>query len=211
MDHMNRIGTLIADMTLAEKLGQLTMTAAGSTVTGPVIAGDSTEAIRAGAIGNLLNLFGAGPVHELQRLAVEESRLGIPLLFAFDVIHGHRTLFPVPLGEAALFDQKAWELTARESASEAAADGIAMAFAPMLDVSRDPRWGRSAEGPGEDPWLGMRMADAKVRGFQGDDLAAPIALAAVAKHYCAYGAATAGRDYASADISERTLREVYLP
>src|ERR1700689_642151 len=126
MDHMNRIGTLIADMTLAEKLGQLTMTAAGYTVTGPVIAGDSTDAIKAGAIGNLLNLFGGGQVREMQRLAVEESRLCIPLLIAFDVIHGHRTLFPVPLGEAALFDPEPWELTARESATEAAADGIAM-------------------------------------------------------------------------------------
>jgi len=211
MDHMNRIGTLIADMTLAEKLGQLTMTAAGTTVTGPVIAGDSTEAIRAGTIGNLLNLFGAGPVHELQRQAVEESRLGIPLLIAFDVIHGHRTLFPVPLGEAALFDRQAWELTARESATEAAADGIAMAFAPMLDVSRDPRWGRTSEGPGEDPWLGAQIAAAKVRGLQGADLAAASALAAVAKHYCAYGAVTAGRDYASVDISERSVREVHLP
>src|SRR5579863_8977975 len=211
MDHMNRIGTLIEDMTLAEKLGQLTMTAAGTTVTGPVLAGDSTEAIRAGAIGNLLNLFGAGPVHEMQRLAVEESRLGIPLLIAFDVIHGHRSLFPVPLAEAALFDSDAWALTAREAAREAAADGVAMTFAPMLDVSRDPRWGRSAEGPGEDPWLGARIAEAKIRGFQGADLAAAGALAAVAKHYCAYGAVTAGRDYASADISERTLREVHMP
>jgi beta-glucosidase len=211
MDHMNRIGTLIADMTLAEKLGQLTMTAAGSTVTGPVIAGDSTDAIRAGTIGNLLNLFGAGQVHELQRLAIEESRLGIPLLIAFDVIHGHRTLFPVPLGEAALFDPEAWELTARESAAEAAADGIAMAFAPMLDVSRDPRWGRTVEGPGEDPWLGAQIAAAKVRGFQGADLAAAGALAAVAKHYCAYGPVTAGRDYASVDISERSVHEVHLP
>src|ERR1700681_74272 len=198
-------------MTLAEKLGQLTMTAAGYAVTGPVIAGDSTDAIRAGTIGNLLNLFGAGHVHELQRLAIEESRLGIPLLIAFDVIHGHRTLFPVPLGEAALFDPDAWALTVREASREAAADGIAMAFAPMLDVSRDPRWGRSAEGPGEDPWLGAQIAKAKVRGIQGADLGAEDALAAVAKHYCAYGAVTAGRDYASVDISERTLREVYMP
>ncbi|HEX2790260.1 MAG TPA: glycoside hydrolase family 3 N-terminal domain-containing protein [Steroidobacteraceae bacterium] len=198
-------------MTLAEKLGQLTMTAAGYTVTGPVIAGDSTDAIKAGAIGNLLNLFGADQVREMQRLAVEESRLGIPLLIAFDVIHGHRTLFPVPLGEAALFDPDAWELTARESATEAAADGIAMAFAPMLDVSRDPRWGRSAEGPGEDPWLGAQIAAAKVRGFQGSDLAAAGAVAAVAKHYCAYGPVTAGRDYASVDISERSVHEVHLP
>ena len=208
---MNRIGALIAAMTLAEKLGQLTMTAAGYTVTGPVIAGDSTDAIRAGTIGSLLNLYGAGQVHEMQRLAVEESRLGIPLLIAFDVIHGHRTLFPVPLGEAALFDPAAWELTAREAATEAAVDGIAMAFAPMLDVSRDPRWGRTAEGPGEDPWLGAQIAAAKVRGFQGSDLAAAAALAAVAKHFCAYGPVTAGRDYASVDISERSVHEVHLP
>jgi beta-glucosidase len=208
---MSRIEELIGRMTLAEKLGQLTMTAAGQTVTGPVIAGDSTEAIRDGTIGSLLNLFGAGPVHRMQRLAVEESRLGIPLLFGLDVLHGHRSLFPLPLAEAALFDPQAWESTAREAAREAAADGIAMTFAPMLDVSRDPRWGRTAEGPGEDPWLAARIAEAKVRGFQGADLCAGDSLAAVAKHFCAYGAVAAGREYASVDISERTLREVHLP
>jgi beta-glucosidase len=147
----------------------------------------------------------------MQRLAVEESRLGIPLLIGFDVIHGHRTLFPIPLAEAAAFDPELWQLTAREAAKEAAADGLAMTFAPMLDVARDPRWGRSAEGPGEDPLVGARIAEAKVRGFQGADLGAASSLAAVAKHYCAYGASTAGRDYASVDISDRTLREVYLP
>src|SRR6202046_3566690 len=208
---MSRIDSLIAKMTLAEKLGQLTMTASSYAGTGPVIAGDSTQAIKEGTIGNLLNMVGAAHVREMQRLAVEESRLGIPLLIGFDIIHGHRTIFPIPLAEAGLFDPPTWALTARESAKEAAAAGLAMTFAPMLDISRDPRWGRSAEGPGEDPWLAMRVADAKVRGFQGDDLAAPIALAAVAKHYCAYGAATAGRDYSSADISDRTLREVYMP
>jgi len=208
---MKRIDTLIGAMTLAEKLGQLTMTASSYAVTGPVIAGDSTAAIRAGTIGNLLNMVGAAHVREMQRLAVEESRLGIPLLIGFDVVHGHRILFPIPLGEAALFDPQTWTLTARESAREAAADGLAMTFAPMLDVARDPRWGRSAEGPGEDPWLGSRIAEAKVLGFQGTDLRAADALAAVAKHYCAYGAVTAGRDYASVDISERTLREVHMP
>src|ERR1700692_2760604 len=208
---MSRIETLIGAMTLAEKLGQLTMTASSYAVTGPVIAGDSTDAIKAGTIGNLLNMVGAAHVREMQRLAVEESRLGIPLLIGFDIVHGHRTLFPVPLGEAALFDPETWALTARESAKEAAADGLAMTFAPMLDVSRDPRWGRSAEGPGEDPWLGARVAEAKVRGFQGNDLAASHSLAAVAKHFCAYGPVTAGREYASVDISERTLREVHLP
>src|SRR3984957_3575150 len=208
---MNRIETLIGRMTLAEKLGQLTMTASSYAVTGPIIAGDSTQAIKDGSIGNLLNMVGAEHVREMQHLAVEESRLGIPLLIGFDVIHGHRTLFPIPLGEASLFDPQTWALTARESAKEAAAEGLAMTFAPMLDVSRDPRWGRSAEGPGEDAWLGARIAEAKVRGFQGTHLAAADALAAVAKHYCAYGAVTAGRDYASADISERTLRDVYMP
>ena len=208
---MTRIETLIGKMTLAEKLGQLTMTASSYAITGPVIAGDSTDAIKAGTIGNLLNMVGAAHVREMQRLAVEESRLGIPLLIGFDVVHGHRTLFPVPLGEASLFDPDAWALTARESAKEAAAEGLAMTFAPMLDVARDPRWGRSAEGPGEDPWLAARIAEAKVRGFQGGRLAAADALAAVAKHYCAYGAVTAGRDYASVDISERTLREVHMP
>ena len=208
---MSRIDALIGDMTLAEKLGQMTMSASSYAVTGPIIAGDSTDAIKAGAIGNLLNMVGAVHVREMQRLAVEESRLGIPLLIGFDVVHGHRTLFPVPLGEASLFDPETWALTAREAAKEAAADGVAMTFAPMLDVARDPRWGRSAEGPGEDPWLGARIAEAKVRGFQGTDLAAAGSLAAVAKHYCAYGAVTAGRDYASVDISERTLHEVHMP
>jgi beta-glucosidase len=208
---MSRIDTLIGKMTLAERLGQLTMTASSYAVTGPVIAGDSTQAIKDGTIGNLLNMVGAAHVREMQRLAVEESRLRIPLLIGFDVIHGHRTLFPIPLGEASLFDPTLWAATARESAREAAAEGIAMTFAPMLDVSRDPRWGRSAEGPGEDPWLGARIAEAKVRGFQANDLSAPDVLAAVAKHFCAYGAVTAGRDYASVDISQRTLHEVYLP
>src|ERR1700722_6766153 len=208
---VSRVETLIGKMTLAEKLGQLTMTASSYAVTGPIIAGDSTDAIKAGTIGNLLNMVGAAHVREMQRLAVEQSRLGIPLLIGFDIVHGHRTLFPVPLGEAGLFDPETWALTARESAKEAAAEGLAMTFAPMLDVARDPRWGRSAEGPGEDPWLAARIAEAKVRGFQGTHLAAADALAAVAKHYCAYGAVTAGRDYASVDISERTLREVHMP
>jgi len=211
LDSMSRVDELLADMTLAEKLGQLTMSAAGYAVTGPIIAGDSTESIRNGSIGNLLNIAGPGPTHEMQRLALENARLRIPLLIGLDVIHGHRTLFPIPLAQMALFDPEAWALTAREAATEAAADGIAMTFAPMLDVSRDPRWGRTAEGPGEDAWLAMRMAQAAVRGFQGADLAHASSLAAVAKHFCAYGAVNAGREYASADISERTLAEVHLP
>ncbi len=208
---MNRIENLLAQMTLAEKLGQLTMTAAGYAVTGPVIAGDSTEAIRQGTIGNLLNLVGPGPVREMQRLAVEDSRLRIPLLIGLDIIHGHRTLFPIPLAEAALFDPQTWELTAREAAREGAADGLAMTFSPMLDVSRDIRWGRTAEGSGEDTWLAVRMARAKVKGYEGPDLSSPDTLAACAKHFCAYGPVLAGREYASVDISDRTLLEVHLP
>jgi len=207
---VSRVESLIGRMTLPEKLGQLTMTACGQAVTGPTIAGDSTEAIKSGAIGNLLNIVGAENVHEMQRLAVKESRLGIPLLIGYDVIHGHRTLFPIPLGEASLFDPEVWASSARESAKEAAADGLAMTFAPMLDVARDPRWGRGAEGPGEDPFVGARIAEAKVRGFQGAGLAHADCLASVAKHYCAYGNVTAGRDYAPVDISERTLHEVHM-
>jgi beta-glucosidase len=208
---VSRIEKLIAAMTLAEKLGQMTMTASGYAVTGPIIAGDSTDAIRKGTIGNLLNMVGADHCHEMQKLAVDGSRLSIPLLIGLDIIHGHRTLFPVPLAEAASFDPKAWTQTAREAAVEGAADGLAMTFAPMLDVSRDPRWGRGVEGPGEDSWLGMLMAKAKVRGFQGDDLSSADSLAACAKHFCAYGPVTAGREYAAVDISERTLHDVHLP
>ena len=208
---MSRIDDLLAKMTLAEKLGQLTMTASSYAVTGPVIAGDSTESIRDGTIGNLLNMVGADHVHEMQRIAVEQSRLRIPLLVGLDIIHGHRTLFPIPLGETACFDPEVWERTAREAAREAAADGLAMTFAPMLDVSRDLRWGRTAEGSGEDPGLAVLMARAKTRGFQTDDLADAESLAACAKHFCAYSPVQAGREYAPVDISERTLREIHLP
>ncbi|NDZ18050.1 beta-glucosidase [Variovorax sp. WS11] len=208
---MSRIDTLMARMTLSEKLGQLTMTASSYTVTGPVLAGDSTQSIIDGSVGNLLNMVGAGPTHEMQRLAVEKSRLGIPLLIGLDIIHGHRTLFPIPLAEAGIFDETLWERTAREAAREGAAEGLAMTFAPMLDVSRDPRWGRTAEGPGEDAWLNARIAQAKVRGFQGADLSSAESLAACAKHFVAYGGVNAGREYAAVDISERTLHEVHLP
>jgi beta-glucosidase len=212
---MTRIDTLLAAMTLEEKIGQLKMVATGFAVTGPVLASDVIEGIRAGRIGSLLNIWGAREVHAVQKIAVEETRLGIPLLMGFDVLHGHRTIFPIPLAEAAAFDPPLWERSAREAAIEAAADGISVTFAPMLDIARDPRWGRIAEGPGEDPGVGAEFAKAKVRGFQGtglpEGLAGASAVAATAKHFCAYGAAVAGRDYASVDVSERLLREVYLP
>lgn len=208
---MSRIEQLLSQMTLTEKLGQLTMTASGYAVTGPIIVGDSTDSIKDGSVGNLLNMVGPGPTHEMQKIAVEQTRLGIPLLIGLDIIHGHRILFPLPIAEAASFDPLLWERTAREAAKEGATDGLAMTFAPMLDVSRDLRWGRTAEGGGEDGWLNSRIAEAKVRGFQGDDLSSKDALAACAKHFAAYGPVNAGREYASVDISERTLREVHLP
>ena len=208
---MSRVETLLAAMTLEEKIGQLNMATADRVVTGPVLPGDTEAGIRSGRIGCMLNLWGAEPARAIQRMAVEETRLGIPLLLGFDVVHGHRTIFPIPLAEAAAFDAALWERTARVAAVEAAEDGIAMTFAPMLDVTRDPRWGRIAEGPGEDPWLASRFAEAKVRGFQGDDLSAATSVAASAKHFLAYGAPTGGRDYASVDVSDRALHEVYLP
>ncbi|MDH3660090.1 MAG: glycoside hydrolase family 3 C-terminal domain-containing protein [Alphaproteobacteria bacterium] len=198
-------------MTLQEKIGQMTLISANLAVTGPKVPGDYMAALREGRIGAVSVLFGAEQTREVQRVAVEETRLGIPLLFALDVIHGHRTVFPIPLAEAATFDPDLWERTARASALEATADGVNFNYAPMLDVSRDPRWGRIAEGPGEDPWLASRFAVAKVRGTQGDDIKKPENMAATAKHLAAYGAAQAGRDYHSVDISERTFLEVYMP
>jgi beta-glucosidase len=208
---MGRIDTLLATMTIEEKIGQLNMVASSRVVTGPGELRDVHEGIRAGRIGALLNLWGADETRAVQRLAVEESRLGIPLLLGLDVIHGHRTIFPVPLAEACAFEPGLWEKTARAAAEEAAEDGVALTFAPMIDVARDPRWGRIVESPGEDPWVASEIAAAKTRGFQGRDLAAADSLAATAKHFFAYGAVTAGREYASADVSDRTLREVYVP
>jgi beta-glucosidase len=208
---MGRIDRLLAAMTLEEKLGQLNMVASYRAVTGPGERQEVNDGVRSGRVGNVLNLWGAGEVHALQRLAVEGSRLGIPLLLGLDVIHGHRTIFPVPLAEAGLFDPDTWEKTARAAAAEAAHDGVALTFAPMLDVARDPRWGRIVESPGEDPFVAAEFAAAKTRGFQGSNLSDAGSLAATAKHLCAYGAVTAGREYAAADVSERSLYEVYLP
>jgi beta-glucosidase len=202
---------LLARMTLDEKVGQLTMRTANMAVTGPVGPGEYLDGVRAGRIGSMLNLWGARWVREAQTAAVEQSRLGIPLFFGFDVVHGHRTTFPIPLGEAAAFDPGLCNRTARPAAVEAAADGLSLTFAPMLDVARDARWGRGAESPGEDTWLAARFAEAKVRGFQGAGLAAPDAVAATPKHLAGYGAVLAGREYAPVDMSERTLREVHLP
>jgi beta-glucosidase len=208
---MNYVDSLLASMTLEEKVGQLNLLAAGQAVTGPNRTCGTTDDVRAGRIGGFFNLWGREEINSFQKVAVEESRLAIPLLFALDVLHGYKTIFPIPLAEACAFDPRLWERTARVAAEEAAIDGIDLTFAPMLDVARDPRWGRIAESPGEDPLVAARFAEAKIRGFQGRNLAAETSIAATAKHFCAGGAATAGRDYAAADISERSLHEVYLP
>ncbi|MFN2482091.1 MAG: beta-glucosidase BglX [Pyrinomonadaceae bacterium] len=203
-----RINALLARMTLAEKLGQLQQLDGEANGN---FRPEHPDMIRRGLLGSTLNVRGARRTNELQRAAMNESRLKIPHLFAFDVIHGYRTLFPVPLGEAASFDPAAAERSAQIAAREAAAAGVRWTFAPMVDVARDARWGRVVEGAGEDPYLGSAFARARVRGFQGDDYSAPDRLVACAKHFVAYGAAEAGRDYNTVDISERTLREIYLP
>jgi beta-glucosidase len=208
---MNLVDSLMARMTLEEKIGQLNLVTAGEAVTGPILGGANTEDLRAGRIGGVFNLYGQEAVSIVQKIAVEETRLGVPLLFGLDVLHGYKTIFPIPLAEAGCFNPELWERTARGAAAEAANDGISLTFAPMLDVARDPRWGRIAEGPGEDPLVASIFAQAKVRGFQGRDLVQQTSLAATAKHFCAGGAATAGRDYAAVDISKRALHEVYLP
>src|SRR5881409_1480620 len=167
--------------------------------------------VRRGLVGGFLNVHGTDAAREAQRVAVTESRLKIPLLLGLDVIHGYRTIFPIPLAEAATWDPVTAESTARAAAREAAAAGVNWTFAPMVDIARDPRWGRIAEGSGEDPYLGSAMAAARVRGFQGRDLRAPDAVLATVKHFAAYGGAEGGRDYNTVDVSERTLREIYLP
>lgn len=205
------VDSLLARMTLEEKLGQLNQPPGIGNDTGPKAKAAGTEQVRKGQVGSFLGMQGVKQTCDLQRIAVKESRLGIPLLFGFDVIHGYRTVFPVPLGEAASFNPTAVEKAARVGAVEATAHGINWTYAPMVDVARDPRWGRVVEGSGEDTYLGQVMAVARVRGFQGNDLRAADSVLATAKHFVAYGGAEAGRDYNTVDISERTLREVYLP
>jgi beta-glucosidase len=207
------IDSLIAVMTIEEKAGQLNQYTAQwvTTAGGGALGTDQATEIRQGRVGSLLNLLGAEATRSAQRIAVEESRLKIPLIFGYDVIHGYRTIFPIPLAEASSWDPSAVELSARVAATEAAAAGIHWTFAPMVDIARDPRWGRIAEGSGEDPYLGAVMATARVRGFQGDGPGTATSVVACAKHFAAYGGAEGGRDYNTVDISERTLRETFLP
>ena len=209
--HEARIDSLLGIMTLEEKVGQMTLFTSDWDVTGPTIREGYQDDIRSGRLGAIFNAHTADYNRNLQRMAVEETRLGIPLLFGYDVIHGYRTIFPIPLGEAAAWSPEAAEESARIAARESAAAGLHWTFAPMVDIARDPRWGRVMEGAGEDVHLGKVMAEARVRGFQGDDLSDPFTVLACAKHFAAYGAAQAGRDYHTVDISERVLRDIYLP
>jgi beta-glucosidase len=203
-----RISALLARMTLEEKLGQLQQLDGHADGR---FKDEHPELVRKGLLGSTLNVRGARNTNDLQRIAVEQTRLKIPMIFGFDVIHGYRTIFPIPLGEAATWDPAAVERSAGIAAKEARAAGVHWTFAPMVDIARDPRWGRIAEGSGEDPFLGSAMARARVRGFQGSDYSASDKVVACAKHWVAYGAAEAGRDYNTTDVSERTLREVYFP
>ena len=209
-----RADAVLAQMTLAEKIGQLALFTGYHSITGPMKEQNQrmlAEHIRKGECGSLFNVISVAEIRKLQQIAVEESRLHIPLLFGYDVIHGYKTIFPICLGEAASWNPALIESAERVAATEAAAAGLDWTFAPMVDIARDPRWGRISEGAGEDPFLGSAIAAAQVRGFQGTNLAAPDTLLACVKHFAAYGAAQAGRDYNSVDLSERTLREVYLP
>jgi len=203
-----RINALLARMTLEEKLGQLQQLDGEANGN---FRPEHRDMVRKGLLGSTLNVRGVGRTNELQHLAMEESRLKIPVIFGFDVIHGYRTIFPVPLGEASSWDPSAAERSASIAAMEARAAGVHWTFAPMLDIARDARWGRIIEGAGEDPYLGAVMARARVRGFQGRNYGASDKVLACAKHWVAYGAAEAGRDYNTTDMSERTLREIYFP
>lgn len=203
--HEQKIDELMAKMTLQEKIGQLNQ------LTGTGLSDDMKTQIKDGKVGSILNEIDVKTVNELQRIAVNETRLGIPLIFARDVIHGFKTIFPIPLGQAASWNPQIAQDGARISAIEATACGIRWTFAPMIDISRDPRWGRIAESCGEDPYLTSVMGAAMIKGFQGDKLSDPTSMAACAKHFAGYGAAEAGKDYNTTWIPEVQLRDVYLP
>lgn len=207
----HKIDSLLSIMTLEEKIGQLTLYTSDMDQTGAFLRDEYQEDIKAGDVGAIFNAYGAEYTRNLQEMAVNETRLGIPLIFGYDVVHGHRTIFPVPLAEASSWDLDMMRKTAEVAALEAASEGLHWTFAPMIDISRDPRWGRIVEGSGEDTYLGSRIAEEKVKGFQGNDLKDLHTLAATAKHFVGYGAPKAGRDYHSVDMSDRELREVYLP
>ena len=211
-DIPQKVDSVMNRMTLEEKIGQLNQLTGDGEVTGPVTLNNSyQDQIRQGMVGSMLNVNGAEYTRKIQKIAVEESRLGIPLIFGYDVIHGYKTIFPVPLGESASWDLEAIEKASRIAAREATAAGQHWTFAPMMDISRDARWGRVMEGAGEDPYYGSLVARARIRGFQGDDFSKDHTMLACAKHYIGYGAARGGRDYNTVDMSMRRLHEIHLP
>lgn len=205
------IDALMKKMTLQEKIGQLNLSGAGDITTGQSSSSDIGKKIKEGKVGGILNLKSAEKIHDVQRVAVEESRLKIPLIFGMDVIHGYETTFPIPLAMASSFDMSLVEKSARIAASEASADGICWTYSPMVDIARDPRWGRIAEGAGEDPYLGSRVAEAFIKGYQGDDLTRNNTIMSCVKHFALYGAAEAGRDYNTTDMSRVRMYNEYLP
>lgn len=205
------VADLMSKMTIEEKIYQTVQFTSDGTVTGPKSGDNFISRIQQGKVGSILNATGAKETREIQRINLENSRLKIPLLFGHDVIHGYKTIFPLNLGMASSWDPKAVELAARVAATEASSGGVHWTFAPMVDISRDARWGRVSEGSGEDSFLGIQMAVANVKGFQGDDLSKNNTVLACAKHFAAYGAAEAGRDYNTVDMSERVLRDTYFP
>jgi len=209
LDH--KVDSVLRLMTLDEKIGQMVLLSSDWDVTGPTLKKGYLDDIRKGNCGNIFNAHTAAYTRKLQKIAVKESRLGIPLLFGYDVIHGHKTIFPISLGESSSWDLAAIEKSARVSAAEAAASGINWTFAPMCDISVEPRWGRVSEGAGEDPYLGSKIAAARVHGFQGDNLSDTLTILACVKHFAAYGAPLAGRDYNTVDMSERVFLDTYLP
>ncbi|WP_273276601.1 beta-glucosidase BglX [Maribacter polysiphoniae] len=202
---------LLNKMTLDEKIGQLNLPGAGDVITGQAKSSDIANKIAAGKVGGLLSLTTVEKIREVQKIAVEKSRLKIPLLFGLDVIHGYKTTFPIPLGLSTSWDIPLIEKTARMAAQEASADGINWTFSPMVDISRDPRWGRVSEGSGEDPYLGSEIAKAMVRGYQGDDLTKNNTIMSCVKHFALYGAPEAGRDYNTVDMSRIRMYNEYLP
>ncbi|KGO86125.1 beta-glucosidase [Flavobacterium rivuli WB 3.3-2 = DSM 21788] len=205
------VTNLMGQMTVDEKIAQLVQFTADGTVTGPKGGNNFIDEIKKGNVGSILNATGVDYTRQLQKINLDNSRLKIPLLFGYDVIHGYKTIFPINLGETASWDLEAAKLSAQIAAAEAAASGVHWTFAPMVDITRDPRWGRVSEGAGEDTYLGSKMAYARVKGFQGNNLADLYTVLACTKHFAAYGAAEAGRDYNTVDMSERVLRETYLP
>lgn len=211
-ERIPKVEELLGKMTLEEKIGQLNLlTPGGGVATGAVVSKNVEDKIKAGNVGGLFGVSGPDKIRIAQEYAVNDTRLGIPLLIGSDVIHGYKTTFPIPLGSAASWDMDMLEKSAQIAAKEATADGINWNFSPMVDIARDPRWGRIAEGAGEDPYLGSRIAEAYVKGYQGTDLTQPQTMLATVKHFALYGAAEGGRDYNSVDMSRVKMFNEYLP